>query len=145
MRSRKSASALRCARVARSSRKWHSSPRHASAWWLTQSSGKSAYAQTPRCPIKRSELDLEYHGDPTGIVWHLESHRRQSDRMRLCSHHQHEMKARDEEYAKIVADAQPVLDWIRPLLPAHRLAKLDRLKSDSSLVVWTDKGFVDID
>lgn len=104
-----------------------------------------AYAQTPRCPIKRSELDPEYHGDPTGIVWHLESHRRQSDRMRLCSHHQHEMKARDEEYANIVADAQPVLDWIRPLLPAHRLAKLDRLKSDASLVVWTDKGFVDID
>ena len=104
-----------------------------------------AYAQTPRCPIKGSELDPEYHGDPIGIVWHLDCHRRQTDRMRLCSHHQHEMKARNEEYAKIVADAQPVLDWIRPLLPAHRLANLDRLKSDAPLVAWTDKGFVNID
>lgn len=102
-----------------------------------------AYAQTPRCPIKGSELDPEYH-DAIGIVWHLDCHRRQTDRMRLCSHHQHEMKARDEEYARIVAAAQPVLDWIRPLLPARRLAQLDRLDSDAPMVAWTDKGFVNI-
>jgi len=104
-----------------------------------------AYAQTPRCPVKGSEMDPEDKGKGIGIVWHLECARRHVERSRLCSYPKEEMEAREQEYAQIVAKAQPVVDWIRPRLSAHARARLDRLQCDAPLVVWNGDNFVDLD